>query len=69
MLASVSDLGYVLFVVVMFVFHSLKRCSFTFSFLTMVHILLARDDNISVKQSCKWFYVNGAYYFEPFGLL
>ena len=49
-------------------FSSLKHFSFTFSFSTMVHILLARENCISVKQCCGWFDINGTYRFESFGL-
>ena len=54
MLASIRDLGYL---------SSLKQFFFTFSFSTMVHILLARESGIFVKKFSGWFDVNGAYRF------
>ena len=68
MLASISDLGYFCSSNVFFL-SSLKRFSFTFSFSTMVHILLARENGIFVKQCRGWFDVNGTYRFESVGLL
>ena len=47
MLASISDLGY--FCSSNLFFSSLKHFSFTFSFPAMVHILLARENSIFVK--------------------
>ena len=61
MLASVRDLGY--FCSSNVFLSSLKRFSFTFSFSTMVHILLARENDRVVKCCRGWFDVNGAYRF------
>ena len=66
MQASFSDLG--ILVLAMF-FSSLKRFSFTFSFSTMVHILLVRENGIFVKKCRGWFDVNGRYCFGSVGLL
>ena len=48
MLAFINDLGY--FCSSNVFFQSLKRFFFTFSFSTMVHILLSRENGIFVKQ-------------------
>ena len=48
---------------------SLKRFSLTFSFLTMEHILLARENGVFVKECHGWFNVNRTYSFESVGLL
>ena len=66
MLASISDLGY--FCSSNVFFSSLKRFSFTFSFPAMVHILLARENSIFVKQCRGWFDVNPTHHFESVGL-
>ena len=50
MVASISDLGY--FCSSNVLFSSLECFSFTFSFLTMVHVLLARENDIFVKECC-----------------
>ena len=49
-------------------FSSLKPFSLTFSFSTIVYILLARQNGIFVKQCPGWFDVNRIYRFESFGL-
>ena len=67
MLASITDLGH--FCSSNVFFSSLRHFSFIFLFSTMVHILLARENGISVKQCCMWFDVNGTYRFESVGLL
>ena len=67
MLASISDLEY--FCSSNVFFSSLKRFSFTFSFSTMVHILLVRENRIFVKQYHGWFDVNGTYCLESVSLL
>ena len=66
MLASISDLGY--FCSSNVFFSSLKRFSFTFLFPAMVHMLLARENSIFVKQCRGWFDVNPTHYFESVGL-
>ena len=58
MLASISDLGYFCSSNVFF-FSSLKGFSFTFSFSTMIHILLAKENGIFIEQCRGWFDVNG----------
>ena len=61
MLASIRDLGY--FCSSNVFLSSLKHFFFTFSFSTMVHILLARESGIFVKKFSGWFDVNGTYRF------
>ena len=68
MLASISDLGCFCSGNVFF-FSSLKRFSFTHSTSAIVHIRLARENGIFVKQSRGWFDVNETYHFESAGLL
>ena len=65
-LASISNFGY--FCSSNFFFSSLKRLSFTFPFSATVHIFLARENGIFVKQCREWFDVNGTYCFESVGL-
>ena len=60
-LVSVSDLGFFHFSNVFF--SSLK----SFSFSTMVHILIASENGIFVKQCQRWFDVNGTYRFKSVG--
>ena len=67
MLASISDLGY--FCSSNVFSSSLKLFSFTSSFSTMVHIHLARENGIFVKQCRGWFDVNETCRFECVGLL
>ena len=67
MLGSISDLGY--FCSRNSFFNSLKRFSFTFSFSTMVHILLARENGIFVTECGGWFDLKEIYHFESVGLL
>ena len=65
--ASISEFGY--FRSSNVFFSSLKRFSFTFSFSTMVHILLAKENGIFVKQCRGWFDLNGTCRFQYAGLL
>ena len=51
-----------IFVLAMFFSSSFKRFSFTFSFSTMGHILLARENGIFVKQCREWFDVHETYW-------
>ena len=67
MLASISDLGYFCSSNVFFSY--LKFFSFRFLFSVMVHIHLARENGIFVKQCCGWFDVNETCRFECVGLL
>ena len=67
MLASIRNFGY--FCSSNVIFSSLKRFSFTFSFSTMIHILLAKENGIFVKQYRGWFDVNGTYRVEYVSLL
>ena len=66
-LASISDLNY--FCSSNVFSSSLNGFSFTFSFLAMTHILLARKNGIYFKQQRGWFGVNVTYRFESVGLL
>ena len=59
MLASISDLGCFCSGNFFFFFSSLKGFSFTFSFSTMIHILLAKENGIFIEQCRGWFEVNG----------
>ena len=58
-----------IFVLAKYFFSCLKRFSFTFTFSTMAHILLARENGIFIKQCRGCFDVNGTYCFESVGLL
>ena len=69
MLASIRDLGCFYSGNVVVFFSSLKRFSFTHSTSAIVHIRLARENGIFVKQSRGSFDVNETYHFEPAGLL
>ena len=62
MLAFISDLWYFCSRNVVF-FSSLTRFYFTFSFSEMVHILLARENDIFIKQCRGCLDVNAAYCF------
>ena len=54
-LTSISDLGIFVLAMLLAMLSSIKRFSFIFSFSTMVHILLARENGIFVKQCHGWF--------------
>ena len=54
-LASISDLGIFVLAMLLAMLRSIKRFSFIFSFSTMAHILLARENGIFIKQCRGWF--------------